>query len=215
MKLTLNHFHKGMRMRRISLISLSGVFILMTILSACTFTTQSSVDNQTATAEAAAQESIQSAALSTPTILPTETPTPTPTSTLDPYLILTITPSIPGVYLTPIVNRPAVYVLQPGEFPYCIARRFDVHPRELLDLNNLRSGVIYQPGLTLSIPQTGRPFPPPRALRAHPTSFTVQESQMTVFKVACLFGEVDPAVIMQVNGLTSTVLSFGTTLQIP
>jgi hypothetical protein len=38
---------------------------------------------------------------------------------------------------------------------------------------------------------------------------------MTVYKVACYFGDVEPAAIMQYNGLTSPILSMGQTLQIP
>jgi hypothetical protein len=111
--------------------------------------------------------------------------------------------------------RPSYYTLQSGEYPYCVARRFDVNPKELLAINNLPSGVIYAPGMVLTIPQSGRPFPPPRALRSHPTSYTVPEYQMTVYKIACLFGDVDPILIMQYNRLTSPILNLGMTLQIP
>jgi hypothetical protein len=38
---------------------------------------------------------------------------------------------------------------------------------------------------------------------------------MTVYKLACQFGDVDPLVIMQVNGLTSPILNFGQTIYIP
>ncbi len=145
----------------------------------------------------------------TPTFTPTLQDLPTPTATL------TATPETPYTPASPTSGpRPASYTLQSGEYPYCIARRFNVDPKELLTLNALSSGLIYAPGLTLTIPQTGHLFPSPRALRPHPTSYTVPE-QMTVYKVACLFGDVDPLLIMQNNGLTSPILSAGMTLQIP
>ena len=65
-------------------------------------------------------------------------------------------------------NKPGSYTLQHGEFPYCIARRFNVDPAELLSLNGLANGDVYYPNLTLTIPQSGRPFPGIRALHSHP-----------------------------------------------
>lgn len=133
----------------------------------------------------------------------THTPSVTPTASASP------TPQMP----TP-APKPATYTLQSGEFPYCIARRFNVHPTELLALNNLTNGMLYSPGLVLYIPQNGQPFPTTRALRPHPTTFTVPEP-MTVYKAACLFGDVDPGAILWANNLTSPILTTGQILQIP
>ena len=144
---------------------------------------------------------------------PTPEISPTPSQTPDPFFF---TPTPQPTYLLPTAGpRPPYYTLQSGEFPYCIARRFNVDPKELLVINNLSSGLIYAPGLVLTIPQSDRPFPPPRALRPHPTTFTVPEYQMTVYKAACYFGDIEPAAILQYNGLTSPILSMGQTLQIP
>jgi LysM repeat protein len=141
--------------------------------------------------------------------------TPTLEDLLTPTATLTATPGITAIPTSPTPGpRPASYTLQIGEYPYCIARRFNVDPKELLTLNALSSGTIYAPGLTLTIPQTGHPFPGLRALRPHPATYTLPE-QMTVYKVACLFGDVDPLLIMQNNGLTSPLLNSGITLQIP
>jgi LysM repeat protein len=160
-------------------------------------------------------------ALSTPTLSPTPTNTATPTATLDPIFVaqtaqslaltqaLTASPTI-----TPSV-KPGVYVLQAGEYPWCIARRFNVDPKELLRVNNLSSGLVYQPGLSLTIPQGTSGFPAPRALQPHPTTYTVPQSNMTVYAVACYFGDVDPLAIIQANGLTSPILALGTVLKIP
>ena len=73
----------------------------------------------------------------------------------------------------PTPGRPAAYTLKGGEFPYCIARRFNVDPGELLRLNGLTAYSVYYSGMTLQIPQTGRPFPGNRSLRPHPTTYTV------------------------------------------
>ncbi|MFZ5818354.1 MAG: LysM peptidoglycan-binding domain-containing protein [Chloroflexota bacterium] len=194
--------------------------VVMATVSSCTMgtapadlgATDTAIANEFAAALALAQ---------TPTILVENTPTPT--LTLDPALITltptaTITPS-PTITLLPTgtLVRPASYTLQKGEFPYCIARRYNVHPQDLMSLNGLTSaaGHIYLEGQVLQIPQTGRPFPTTRALRTHPTTYTVPDSQTTVYKVACYFGDVDPQAIMQQNGLTSTLLTANQVLQIP
>ena len=115
----------------------------------------------------------------------------------------------------PVGSRPSTYTLQKGEFPYCIARRFDVNPEELLSINSITRGDIYYPNLTLKIPQSGS-FPPPRALRNHPVTYTVASSGETVHGVACLFGDVDPAAIAQANGISvGAALTSGQTLSIP
>ena len=115
----------------------------------------------------------------------------------------------------PVTGRPASYTLQAGEFPYCIARRFNVNPEELLALNGLVDGSIFMAGTTLRIPQTGF-FPGARALRSHPTTYTVTSSNETFYSVACLFGDVDPAQIAQANGLSlGSVLNLGQAIKIP
>jgi LysM repeat protein len=114
------------------------------------------------------------------------------------------------------VNRPASYTLQKGEFPYCIARRFNVDPGELLRVNGLANGDIYYPNLTLTIPQSGN-FPGTRWLRAHPETYTVPSANMTVNGVACVYGDVDPAAIVQANsGLSlGSALTVGQQISIP
>jgi LysM repeat protein len=113
------------------------------------------------------------------------------------------------------IQRPGSYTLQKGEFPYCIARRFNVNPQELLSLNGLNDGQILQVGLVLKIPQTGNAFPADRALRKHPAQYTVV-SQDTIYSIACLFGDVDPLNIAAVNNLSAPyTLTVGQTIQIP
>jgi LysM repeat protein len=127
-----------------------------------------------------------------------------------------VTPGATQPAPTLTVNRPASYTLQKGEFPYCIARRFNVDPGQLLSQNGLANGDIYYPNLTLTIPQSGN-FPGTRALRSHPDTYTVPNANMTVNGVACVYGDVDPAAIVQANsGLSlGSALTVGQQISIP
>lgn len=117
---------------------------------------------------------------------------------------------------TPIsVGRPAKYTLQAGEFPYCIARRFDVNPDDLLSINGLTSGAVIFPGMSLSIPQTGS-FPGDRSLLSHPDTYTVDTADTTIPAVACEYGDILPEAIASANNLTiSSPLTVGQKLTIP
>jgi len=100
-----------------------------------------------------------------------------------------------------------------GEFPFCIARRFNVNPEELLALNNLTTGSISIG--EIKIPQTGNPFPGSRALRLHPTTYTVLPNK-TIYSIACEFGDVFPEDIVSKNGLVPPyTLLVGQILEIP
>jgi spore germination protein YaaH len=129
------------------------------------------------------------------------TATKAPTTTMLP--VPTATPGLPKTY-----------TLQGGEFPFCIARRFNVNQYELLNASGLSLSSHPQTGYTLTIPQTGNPFDGNRTLRAHPATYTVAAGD-TLNSIACLFGDVSPDAIAAANGLTSTKLSAGQTLQIP
>ena len=121
---------------------------------------------------------------------------------------IVVTPLPPGV-------RPASYTLQSGEFPYCLARRFDVDPDDLLSINGLTPGTVYMPGIILKIPQSGV-FPGDRALAVHPSTYTVSSADQTIFGVACRYGDVDPAAVASANGLSvNSDLSVGQQLKIP
>ena len=141
------------------------------------------------------------------------TVTPESESPVDPTATPTATAIAPP---TAVVGKPASYTLKKGEFPYCIARRFNIDPSELLALNNLSStqAQSLQPGLTLSIPQSGAAFPSARALHAHPVSYTVP-SNTNVYGIACFFGDVDPAAIVSRNNIADpNNVTAGTVLQI-
>lgn len=139
------------------------------------------------------------------------TATPTPLGATNPS---TATLALPTS--APVGTRPLEWTLHKGEFPYCIARRFDVDPQTLLNLNGLSSGTIFYPNRTLKIPQSGS-FPGTRALRPHPVSYTVASSSETLYSIACLFGDVRPEDIAQKNNLASAdvALTSGQPLSIP
>lgn len=125
----------------------------------------------------------------------------------------------PGVAATsvPVGSRPPTYTLQAGEFPYCIARRYDVNPDELLSLSGLTSSQANSlaTGTKLTIPQSGS-FPGSRALAPHPATYTVASSDETVYSVACKFGDVEPNDIASKNGISvGASLTAGQQLQIP
>ncbi len=125
------------------------------------------------------------------------------------------TPSGPTTTPVPAGVRPASYTLQNGEFPYCIARRFNVDPDALLSASGLTSPDVYYAGLTLTIPQSGA-FPGARMLATHPTTYTVASSDETIYSIACKFGDIDPATIASANSIASSAdLTSGQQLQIP
>ena len=143
----------------------------------------------------------------------TQTPsTPTTAATVAVATTAVVGTQVIAVATTPVAigtvptsgPKPTSYTLQQGEFPYCIARRYNVNPDELLSRNNLtaaQSGAL-MPGLVLSMPQTGDPFPSDRALHSHPDSFTVDSSDTTVNGVACYYGDIDPQSIATANGIS-------------
>lgn len=159
----------------------------------------------------------------TPQTSPTSTSsflTPNPfVTTPAPVTVLPITgtpnqtvvvPTIPG-------GLPTTYTLQAGEWAYCIARRYNVDPNELKNLNGLADDELQQPGLVLNIPQTGNPFPGTRAWHNHPDTYTVTgNNDTTIYGVACYYGDVFPQSIAQSNNLPlSTTLTIGQRLIIP
>jgi len=153
-----------------------------------------------------------SAVIASPTII-VDSFTPTnanPVATTVPTSIAAAT-SVP-----PAIASGSEYILRAGEYPYCIARRYNVDPEALLKASGLTSPDIYYAGLKLIIPQSG-PFPGVRSLRAHPATYTVASGDETVYSIACLFGDVDPNGIVSSNPSinASSKLTVGQVLQIP
>lgn len=126
-------------------------------------------------------------------------------------------PTSAPVNSTPVPEgvRPASYTLQAGEFPFCIARRFNVDPYALLAASGLTSPDLYYPGLALRIPQSGA-FPGERMLISHPATYSVLSSDETLYSIACKYGDVDPGALASANGIsTGSVLSAGQQIKIP
>ena len=135
---------------------------------------------------------------------PTETPQPQPVQ--EPQ-----EEAAPAVEDYPVPDQ---YTLKSGEFPYCIARRFDIAPATLLSANGLSSSSMTYPGTVLVIPKNAGHYNlGSRALRAHPTTYVVRSGD-TASSVACLFGDVDPRAIKAVNDVGEN-LPVGSTIQIP
>ena len=152
-----------------------------------------SPEEQTTTAQA-----LPTIPISTATPIPENTPTPK------------------EIEIPPLVV-PETYTLEKGEFPFCIARRFNVDPAALLTMNGLNTNSTTYPGMTLKIPtktEWGMAYGA-RSLRAHPTTYTVSAGE-TIHTIACAFGDVDPNAIIAVNQLEPPfALSAGQSLEIP
>lgn len=162
----------------------------------------------TQTAEAEMAKSVegegQPVATATPESAAEDTQAPEqPTATKEPIVVPTATPGLP-----------TTYTLQEGEFPYCIARRFNINANDLLSVNNI-SGFV-APGTTLNIPTNSTwPAEFERSLIPHPTTYNVVAGD-TIYKIACAFGDVDPNDIIAANGLEEPyTLTPGQVINIP
>ncbi len=122
---------------------------------------------------------------------------------------------VPIIIPSPTPGLPSSYTLEKGEFPYCIARRFNIDPGALLRANNLTTYSVYYGGMTLTIPQNAPKFPGSRALKPHPASYTVRSGD-TLASIACAFGDVGPNMIAFANNFgENEKLSVGQVIQIP
>ena len=133
----------------------------------------------------------------------TETPVPA-TATAVPIAIPTLT-------------RPATYTLQKGEWPICIARRYNLDLTSLFSANGLTMDSRPANGAVLKIPSTGTwsvASYGARALHTHADYKVV--SGDTVYTIACYFGDVSPEGILAANSLKAAGdIKTGTTLKIP
>jgi LysM repeat protein len=128
----------------------------------------------------------------------------------------TLTPPATGpLGPAPTVVVPTTYVLNRGEHPYCLGRRFDINPVDILAANGLSSSSALPVGMRLNIPTNGRPFPGNRALQHHPTTYTAKAND-TIYTIACYFGDVAPELIIWANSLTEPYrITAGQQLNIP
>jgi len=117
----------------------------------------------------------------------------------------------------PTLTRPSSYTLQKGEWPICIARRYDLDLNAFFSANGLTMASKPGVGTELAIPSSGNwdeAALGKRALRSH-ADYKVSAGD-TVYSIACYFGDVSPEAIRAVNGLGSDGdVSAGTTIKIP
>jgi LysM repeat protein len=129
----------------------------------------------------------------------------------------TATSAVVAAINTPVVNRPTTYTLQKGEWPICVARRFDLDLNTFFSNNGLNMGSKPAVGTSLKIPSSGNWNPNfgARALKSHPTTYTVLSGD-TIYTIACRYGDVTPEAILAVNSLSSTsAITAGMSLKIP
>jgi len=137
------------------------------------------------------------------------------TATLEVVETLTPTPEPTEVIVIPTMTVPTEYSVKAGELVFCLARRFDVDPNDIISLNGLSADGALRVGDVLKIPQTGSWTLGERSLMAHPTTYTVQAGE-TIYTIACKFGDVYPEEIIAANRLEAPYeVSAGQTLQIP
>ena len=174
------------------------------------YATQTAVAAEAEGASGAAEAPQEEAPAEEPSEAPAEEAEP-PAEPAEPEPAPEEAPAVPESY--PV---PDTYTLQKGEFPYCIARRFDISPGALLQANGLTTASTTYPGQELTIPKTAGAFDAgARSLRDHPGKYTVQAGD-TVYKIACLYGDVDPRAIEAANGLSGAYsLNVGQEITIP
>jgi LysM repeat protein len=153
---------------------------------------------------------------------------PTQPATLTPVSALTTGTPAPGVTLvaaTKTPTGPTTYVVQTGDWVYSIARKFNVDPYAIINLNNLAYPYSLSVGQSLKIPGGGSTPAPITSTPGGPTvtpggptatgqTYVVQEGEW-VYSIARKFG-VDPQAIIDANNLQPPyVLHPGDTLIIP
>ncbi len=119
---------------------------------------------------------------------------------------------------TPVVIRPATYALQPGEFPYCIARRYNLDLPVFLAANGMTIDSKPAAGASLKIAATGKwntTLYGPLSIKTHPGKYTVGSGE-SVYSIACKYGDVAPESILAANNLKNdTDVKAGMELNIP
>lgn len=117
----------------------------------------------------------------------------------------------------PPATRPDSYTIQQGEFPVCIARRYDLDLGDFLAVNGLTMNSRVAIGASLKIPSGGNWSANygSRSLAAHPDTYVVQAND-SIGKIACTYGDVSPEAILAANGMTkASEIQAGQSLKIP
>ena len=91
------------------------------------------------------------------------------------------------------------YILQYGEYPACIADRFNIDVQQLLDYNNFGQDQIFNPATLIKLPPDSKPYALKRAWIKHPATYHANRGE-TFFSIACQYGDVKPEDIASANG---------------
>lgn len=143
-----------------------------------------------------------------PLVLPTDTVVaPVYTPTAAPTFVTVASPT-PGY--------PSSYTIHQGEWPFCLARRFNIDPAALLAANGLTLNSRPDPGSVLTIPADAAKWSSgSRDLVTHPAVYVVKTGD-TVYSIACDFGDADPNAIIAANNLQAPyTLTAGASIQVP
>jgi len=206
------------------------ILITSIVLSACTMSASTPPPvTPTTNLSEIARQATQTAIAKTPKAGETQAPdgtetaqeTPAETSAAEPTAAPnTATPtSSPATETAGDVTTeyavPDTYTVKSGEHAYCLGRRWNIHPDDMLAVNGLGRDDILYPGLSITVPNNARSFPGQRPLRFHPDTYTVQPDD-TLYSIACYYGDVDPRAIAAANDIDiDQSLTSGQTLQIP
>lgn len=203
------------------LLTLLTVIVLMSVaLSACVLPASTPAASAKATATGEAPFPVVSPnAMLTEIVSGTQTAMagsqPAAAATTEPTAVQATPTATHIVVPTATPGRPSSYIVQKGESQYCLARRFNLNPADLAALNGLSSTAYLTPGMSLKIPQSGSWDLGDRALKPHPTTYTVASGD-TIYSIACAFGDVDPNMLILANNLKDPyTLTAGQSLQIP
>jgi LysM repeat protein len=232
-----------MRFPRLTGLAVASLIVLAVLLGACTRSaatpapstpqaqTTAGLTGQQATMEAvrsalltqtAQAASGSGAATSTPLVVVTQGTPSAPQATAGTG---TIQPTTPAA----TTCGPSTYTVLSGEWVYSIARKFNVDPQAIIDLNGLVAPYALSPGQTLKIPGAcpsgatpvvvatvtpGGPTVTPGGTVTTGTVYIVQAGEW-VYSIARKFG-VDPQAIIDANNLVAPyTLSVGQKLTIP
>lgn len=210
-------------MRILVIASFAGLALLSTACTRSVSTPPPTLTGESGSFQQATMEAVLSSFLTqTAQALEPSDGTPGPTTT--PGIILE-TPSTPDgtppeVHVTPAAGTPTPrgpieHVVQSGEWLLDIARRYDVDPEEIIDLNGLTPPYALYPGQILKIPVEGSETPEPQGTPLPGGTTYVVQAGDWVYSIARKFG-VDPDDIISANNLTYPyTLYVGQVLNIP
>jgi len=232
-----------MRFPRLTGLAIASLILIAMFLGACTRSaatptpattaqTTSALTGQQATMEAVrsalltqtAQAASGSKGTSTPLVVVTQgTPSSASSTTGTPQATTAATSA------AATTCGPTSYTVLSGEWVYSIARKFNLDPQEIIDLNGLVAPYALTPGQTLKLPgdcpsgttpvvvatvTPGGPTVTPGGTIAAGTVYYVQAGEW-VYSIARKFG-VDPQAIIDANNLAAPyTLSVGQKLIIP